>query len=66
MAKEQKCSATNFKLTDEQRFNRICSILSIGVMRHIQAEKASGTTIHSQAGKDKSALPPPQTLILKN
>ena len=56
MDKDQKCAATNYKLTDEQRLNRICSILSIGVMRRIQAERPAGITIQSQAGQDRSAL----------
>lgn len=58
MVKEQKCAEPDYKLTDEQRLSRICSILSIGIMRRIQAEKSAGTTIYTQAGQGRSDMVP--------
>lgn len=53
MAKDQKVTCRP-KLTDEQRLNRICSILSIGVMRRIQAEKATGQLVSKRTVDDLS------------
>lgn len=40
MAKDQTVTNCRPNLTEKQRLNQICSILSIGVIRRIQAEKA--------------------------
>ena len=47
MAKNQTVTSNRPKFTEEQRMNRICSILSIGVMRRIQTEKAKAILIQN-------------------
>jgi hypothetical protein len=47
MEKNQKATSCRPHLTGEQRLNRICSILSNGVMRRILAEKAAGQAGHA-------------------
>lgn len=51
MAKDQNIICTP-KMTEEQRLNRICSILSIGIMRHIKTEKATGLANHYGTAAD--------------
>ncbi|NVN91713.1 MAG: hypothetical protein HXX11_14080 [Desulfuromonadales bacterium] len=50
MAKDQKDISGRPKLTEEQRLTRICSILSIGIMRRIHAEKTTGPAIEIDGG----------------
>jgi len=49
MAKKQIATDCYPKITDVQRLNRICSILSFGVMRRIQAQKITEQHVTQKA-----------------